>query len=154
MFDEYRASGGAPGGAPELKPVGEYDIEVLEATVRPGKKAPMITTKTRILSGEYAGQALGLGVFSASPDAQSIFVQNMLGFGITGAEPQSTTLEGIAQLLKGRKVRVKVGENEYPPNSGTIQNQLEIGAVKLLEDTSSGVGVPDGAPAGGSTPAF
>jgi hypothetical protein len=136
----------------EALPIGNYDIEVSEATaVTSSTNKPMIKVKAKVTTGPYTKRTV-MTQFVLSTDnaiALNIFFRNLRAFGLTDewltALGGAQDLTPIAQALVGRRAVFELGIREWQG-----ENRNEVKNVK----PPSGVAAapPQGLPGTGGLP--
>lgn len=140
-------------------PIGDYDMEVVEAdSVHSKDGVPMIKAKLRCLIGPYAGKHITNNFVMKydNPGALAMFFKAMKALGLDDAYITSlgqvnvhdpNCLAGLASVLRGRRARFTNAHRDW---NGTLQNNIT--SVNPISE-GIGAGGPIGAPAPGFPPA-
>lgn len=107
----------AKGGAGEPLPIGDYDVQVVEAEAKmSGTGKLMFKTKNRVIAGPYVGRHVwnNYVVSPESPNALGFFFQHMAVMGLDRAYfAQQPPPAVVAQQLLGRTARFGIQHRMY-----------------------------------------
>lgn len=109
-------------------PEGDYDVEAVDAKVKPTKdgKKKMYEVKMKIVGGAHNGRFLwdNIVLTTDNPNALGFFFKKMAGFGLTADyfKTMRPSDERIVGDIKGRRARVKVGHRTW---NGEKKNEVK-----------------------------
>lgn len=119
----------AKGASFEALPIGDYDVEVVEAqAVTAGTGRPMIKTTFEIIVGPHTKRKIinNFVLVVDNPVALAFFFRNMKCFGLSddffAALGPNGTLEPVAQAMLGKRVRLQLTQREW---QGEMRNDVK-----------------------------
>jgi hypothetical protein len=132
----------------DVLPNGDYPLEVKKVDVKPTAKGEtMFAMQCAVLNGPHAKRIIfhNLTVPGASAEngqaRAAYFINDLKTIGLTqqfiDAQPQA---DQIAQALLGKTFIAQLDQREYPPNSGTMRNN-----VKRMKKAPAGLAAPGAA---------
>lgn len=143
-IDFNRAIQDAKSASFEALPIGDYDVETIEATAtRSSNGKPMIKAKMRVIVGPYAQRTIfnNFVLSVENPQAMAIFFRHMKCFGLTeeffAALGSAGSMDTVASTLVGRRARLTLGIRQW---NGEDRN--DVTQVKPY------TGAPSGGPTG------
>jgi hypothetical protein len=109
-------------------PEGDYDLECVDAKVKPTKdgKKKMFEVKCKVVGGAHNGRFIwdNIVLTTDNPNALGFFFKKMAGFGLTADyfKTQRPSDERIVGDLKGRRLRAKIGHRVW---NGEKKNEVK-----------------------------